>query len=332
MAKFKDIEGSILDIGTGSGIIAIYAAMLSKFKNGIQKLNITGTEYCEAAFSTAEDNAFINGVKFKDLIVSNLLDSIDIGRFYSLMTCNYPALPGNKEEQKEYPANIGGEDGLKFPKELLTKGIWHLQEGGNLLIPVSEHPDFSELEKILKTYWKSWEFIGEKEIALTEVQKIQLKKRGNPKDKEILKNGHQKVRMLKVENGGVDFLLRSGLDKEDAYEVVHFEGSKGKISVAYSKNGKTAIIKTSEGVSIIPDISKIEGIGKDKSIVQLLGDKEAIIANDHISGGRISSIKNGSNPFHNISGAYVDRCSVDKPFVLDKQTSENAKIIQSASR
>lgn len=115
---------NIIDIGTGSGAIAVALA-----KN-LPKTKIIATDISVAALKIAKYNAKTHGVASRiKFIKTNLLPSFLIPNSLFLIIANLPYLPTRvwkntmpdvkKFEPKE--ALLGGIDGLKIIKRLLTK-------------------------------------------------------------------------------------------------------------------------------------------------------------------------------------------------------------------
>lgn len=112
----------ILDIGTGSGAIAIALA-----KN-IPKINITASDISKKALSVAQKNASFHNIQPPiTFINSNLLEKIS-GNFDCIVT-NLPYIPTNRIPYldslvKDYEPIIaldGGQDGFKLYRQLFRQ-------------------------------------------------------------------------------------------------------------------------------------------------------------------------------------------------------------------
>ena len=121
----------ILDVGTGSGCIAIALA-----KTGA---DVTASDISERALEIAARNAEANGAKVRFLL-SDIWENID-GRF-DVIVSNPPYIPTEQiasldREVRDFEPHCaldGGEDGLKFYREIAKGLAAHLEEGGILLV------------------------------------------------------------------------------------------------------------------------------------------------------------------------------------------------------
>ncbi len=142
--KNKPIQ--ILDLCTGSGCIAI---SIAKF---IKNSKIVATDISEKALQVAKKNAVLNNVESKiEFICSNLFQNIEKQQFdYILSNPPYietSAINNLPEDVKKEPyiALNGGEDGLKFYKEILQNAYKYLLTNGYLIIEIG----YSQAEKII---------------------------------------------------------------------------------------------------------------------------------------------------------------------------------------
>ena len=114
---FKD-DLSICDIGTGSGAIAITLKKL--FPNS----SVTAVDISKKALKVAKDNAkeLETDINF---VEGNMLDNLESK--YDLLISNPPYLAKDDEIEEQVIKNephlalFGGDDGLKFYKEILSK-------------------------------------------------------------------------------------------------------------------------------------------------------------------------------------------------------------------
>lgn len=120
-----------LDMCTGSGCIAIALA-----KTGA---DVTASDISERALEIAARNAEANGAKVRFLL-SDVWENID-GRF-DVIVSNPPYIPTEQiasldREVRDFEPHCaldGGEDGLKFYREIAKGLAAHLEEGGILLV------------------------------------------------------------------------------------------------------------------------------------------------------------------------------------------------------
>ena len=129
---------SILEIGTGSGCIAVSLAYY------IQDCFITATDISEDAIQTARLNASLNGVKEKiDFVVSDLFENVGNKKFDAIVS-NPPYIAKKDIESldvevKKYEPIIaldGGIDGLDFYRAIIQKAPDYLKEDGILVFEI----------------------------------------------------------------------------------------------------------------------------------------------------------------------------------------------------
>lgn len=136
-AVIKQKPGSVLEIGTGSGAIAITLAA------EISTLDIIATDISEGALKTASKNAQVHSVENQIMFVhADLFDGIQ-GRF-DLIASNPPYIPSadilglQKEVQFFDPALAldGGEDGLDFYRSLFASAPEYLRPKGQICVEI----------------------------------------------------------------------------------------------------------------------------------------------------------------------------------------------------
>jgi release factor glutamine methyltransferase len=136
----------VLDMGTGSGILAIAAA-----KKGC---SVTAVDINPEAVKRAKEKAEKENVRM-DFIVSDLFEKVK-GKF-DLIIFNAPYVPTEDSEPKtmESMAWDGGPDGLSTVNRFLSSAKDHLKPDGRILLLVSSNtekpPHFKNFkQKVLK--------------------------------------------------------------------------------------------------------------------------------------------------------------------------------------
>jgi release factor glutamine methyltransferase len=135
----KAFEGriSVLDIGTGSGVIAV---SLAKFMDNIE---IHATDLSGKALEVAAGNAKKHGVENKiKFIEADLFPAEDLK--YDIIVSNPPYiktadLKGLQIEIRDYEpysALDGGPDGLVFYRRIAEKAGGYMKDGGHLLLEI----------------------------------------------------------------------------------------------------------------------------------------------------------------------------------------------------
>ena len=158
--KFKNQNLNVLDIGTGSGIIAITLNKLNK------NLNITATDISKKALKIAEKNQKIHNTNVK-FIKTNLYQ--DINNKFDIIISNPPYIEEKSQQiEKEVLKNepkialFGGKDGLKYYREILKNIKAILKENHIIAFEIGENQG-KKIEKIVKEILPKDEIIIKKD-------------------------------------------------------------------------------------------------------------------------------------------------------------------------
>lgn len=126
---------NIVDVGTGSGIIAITLA------DQFPDLKVTAIDISTEALAVARINAekyqVIDRIQF---LQNDLLAEIDAK--YDLIAANLPYIPTEKlnslqvSHYEPHLALDGGEDGLKLIRKLLDQSKNHVRSGGMIILEI----------------------------------------------------------------------------------------------------------------------------------------------------------------------------------------------------
>jgi release factor glutamine methyltransferase len=122
----------VLDMGTGSGILAIAAA-----KKGC---SVTAVDINPEAIKVAKENASKENLEI-NFILSDLFQNVN-GKF-DLIIFNAPYVPTENSEPKtmESKAWDGGETGLEVVNLFLSSVRDYLNEGGKIFLLVSSNTE-----------------------------------------------------------------------------------------------------------------------------------------------------------------------------------------------
>ena len=147
--KNKNLKLKILDIGTGSGCIAI--SLAKEFKNAF----ITAIDISKEALEVAEKNLKIHNCN--NQIRLRLIDFKKINSKFDLIVSNPPYLTNNQfnnadPEVKNFEpklALIGGDDGLKFYREYSNnlQNLMHKYSNFVCEIGINQREDCEEIFK-----------------------------------------------------------------------------------------------------------------------------------------------------------------------------------------
>ncbi|WP_456443582.1 HemK2/MTQ2 family protein methyltransferase [Thermococcus sp.] len=135
-------EGDLaLDMGTGTGLIALLMARKAQF--------VLGVDVNPLAIELAKENARLNGIKNVEFCVSNLFERV--GGKFDVITFNAPYLPGEPEEPIDL-ALVGGETGREVLDKFIGKLPHYLKPGGTVQIVQSS---ITGVEETLKRLGKA---------------------------------------------------------------------------------------------------------------------------------------------------------------------------------
>lgn len=130
----KDYK-TVLDIGTGSGAIAI------AIKKNVPETLVTASDISADALSLAKENACLNEVQV-DFIKSDLFENLQNSKFDCILS-NPPYIAAKDMEKLEKelsfePQNAldGGSDGLDFYRDIISEVKNHLNKNGLLMFEI----------------------------------------------------------------------------------------------------------------------------------------------------------------------------------------------------
>jgi release factor glutamine methyltransferase len=135
--KIDSSEIKILDIGTGSGAIALALA------SEITRAKIVATDISPAALNLAQKNAAALGLKEKiDFRLGNLIEPVN--GIFDIIVCNppyisakdYEKLPSGVKDYEPQDALLAGKSGLEFYEKLIYQAAGFLQKNGWLLLEI----------------------------------------------------------------------------------------------------------------------------------------------------------------------------------------------------
>lgn len=148
---------SVLDIGTGSGCIAV------ALQKQLSQAAVTATDISEAALAVARRNAVRHGAEIEFLIGS--IFAPVLRRRFDLIVSNPPYIPSADiedldQEVRDYDprsALDGGDDGLDIYRMLIPAAVEYLHPSGWLLVEIGigQANDVAQLFKLSSNYDKS---------------------------------------------------------------------------------------------------------------------------------------------------------------------------------
>ncbi|MBX2989956.1 MAG: peptide chain release factor N(5)-glutamine methyltransferase [Bacteroidetes bacterium] len=131
----------VLDIGTGSGNIAIALAKLTS------KARVTSLEVSAAALSLAQQNIERNAVKNVSLLLGDVFAEFLPDRIFDVMVSNPPYISVTEHgtldpEVRDFEprlATTDGADGYRFIRRICDVAFRKLHEGGSLLMEIAHN-------------------------------------------------------------------------------------------------------------------------------------------------------------------------------------------------
>jgi len=128
----SSLSGSILEIGTGCGIVSLSAAQASP------KNMVLGVDINPQAVKCAEANAAANGIKNATFLLSDLFSKVPPSQKFDSILFNPPYLPTTRAERLKTPeenaAYDGGATGINVFKRFIAEAPAHLKEGGKVAV------------------------------------------------------------------------------------------------------------------------------------------------------------------------------------------------------
>ncbi|MCX7747131.1 MAG: peptide chain release factor N(5)-glutamine methyltransferase [Clostridia bacterium] len=161
---------NVLDIGTGSGCIAVSIAYYR------ENCRVTAVDISEKALETAKVNAANLCTEEKVIFIkSDLFDALGKEHYgrYNVIVSNPPYIPSGdigslQEEVKQHEphgALDGGDDGLDFYREIIDKSRLFLTQGGTLAFETG-YDQARAVAELMKNYYENIEII--KDLSGTE--------------------------------------------------------------------------------------------------------------------------------------------------------------------
>jgi methylase of polypeptide subunit release factors len=150
---------TVIDIGTGSGILGIVASL-----QGATRVYILDTS--PAAIAAAMDNAERNGVRmrFVPLAVGDTIIPLPCGETVDVVISNPPQLPLPKPEANN--PNYAGSDGRDVVEKLIRETPARLSAFGRLLVVLNSVSDFPKSLALMKSVGLEPRVLAKRSIEL----------------------------------------------------------------------------------------------------------------------------------------------------------------------
>ncbi len=182
-------DSSILDLGCGSGVVAIALSKISKFSHSFYASDISKT-----VEKVVSNNSKINQVDI-EVKQSNLFASWN--RKFDYIVDDVSGISSKVADLSPWFKNISCESGVNgdlLTKKVLKNAPSYLKEGGRLFFPVISLSNVALILKAAKNYFNNVELVLKKDWPLPEAMLTE----------------RNKLEKLKL-NGYIDFQEKFGL-------------------------------------------------------------------------------------------------------------------------
>ena len=155
-------EGSFIDVGTGTGIVGIRAAMLG--------YRVVSTDISVECLRAASRNAGLNGVAVQTVQCSLLAA---LTGEHDVIAFNPPYLPHGGLPDRQL---TGGEKGHELALMLLSQAEGMLRRDGRVMLVLSSLGGMDEVEDMCGSVW-SFRKLGERKLAFETIDVVEARLR-----------------------------------------------------------------------------------------------------------------------------------------------------------
>lgn len=173
-------DSSILDLGCGSGVVAIALSKISKFHHSLYASDISKT-----VEKVVKNNSKINLVDI-DVRQSNLFESWN--RKFDYIVDDVSGISSKVADLSPWFENISCESGVNgdiLTKKVLKNAPSYLEESGRLFFPVISLSNVTSILNTAKNYFNNVELVLKKDWPLPEDMLAEKKKL-----EKLKSNGH----------------------------------------------------------------------------------------------------------------------------------------------
>ncbi|AHL23119.1 HemK2/MTQ2 family protein methyltransferase [Thermococcus nautili] len=154
-----------LDVGTGTGIIALLMARKAK--------RVLGVDVNPMAIELARKNALLNGIRNVEFRLSDLFENVS-GRF-DVITFNAPYLPGEPEEPIDL-ALVGGKTGREVIDRFIREVPDYLTENGRVYLVQSSITGIEETLNLFREVGLRAEVVAKRHLFFEDIVVIQARR------------------------------------------------------------------------------------------------------------------------------------------------------------
>ncbi|CAI1492417.1 Methylase of polypeptide chain release factors [Thermococcus nautili] len=154
-----------LDVGTGTGIIALLMARKAKY--------VLGVDVNPKAVELARKNALLNGIGNVEFCLSDLFENVS-GRF-DVITFNAPYLPGEPEEPIDL-ALVGGETGREIIDRFIREVPDYLTKNGRVYLVQSSITGIEETLNLFREVGLRAEVVAKRHLFFEDIVVVQARR------------------------------------------------------------------------------------------------------------------------------------------------------------
>lgn len=157
-----------LDVGTGTGLIALLMAKKARF--------VLGVDINPKAVEVARRNAGLNGIKNVEFRLSDLFENVE-GEF-DVITFNAPYLPGEPQEPIDL-ALVGGEEGREVIDRFIEEVGNYLKPGGRVYLVQSSITGIKETLRGFREKGLFARVVAKRHVFFEDIVVVRAEKRIN---------------------------------------------------------------------------------------------------------------------------------------------------------
>jgi len=211
-------KGSVLDIGTGSGILAKTSAESKKVKS------VLGVDIQKKSVDYCKDNVKNRKVRF---IVSDLFSKVPRQKFDTIIF-NPPYLPAEKDEDAETAFEVsGGKHGYEIVERFFASVNDYLAPDGIVLLLFSTLTGKSKVEAIISQHMMDFDELNKLKISFEQLYVYRIRK--------------TKFRVL-LEKSGISNILPLGKGHRGLIYTGKWKGKKVTIKIQRQDIGVTGTV------------------------------------------------------------------------------------------
>ncbi len=200
----------VLDIGTGSGILALEA---SKYAKKVMAIDINKKAIKEFAKTLKENKIKNIGLKTSDLFS-------EIKQKFNIIIFNPPYLPFDEKEDKATRlATTGGKKGYEIIERFIEKADQHLKDKGKILLLFSSLTNKNKVDEIIEKYGFKHKEIAKKRMFFEELYVYLITRTEELERIKKLKINDQNIKNIKKFTKGHRGLIFTGTLKNKKVAV-----------------------------------------------------------------------------------------------------------------